>query len=378
MDQGLLLRVLKGLATRNYEACAEAVPPAFGLCRSSVSRRYVKGTARKLAEFQQRSLEGYDLVALFLDGKSFADEEILIALGVTLEGQKVPLGFVQAATENERVCRRFLAELVERGLQYEAGLLVVIDGGKGLYKAVRSVLQGHACVQRCQYHKRQNVVSYLPKSEQAGVRRKLEAAYGPSTYEEARAALEALKPGLQLMNQSALRSLEEGQQETLTLHRLGLMPMLYRERQQSPGAVDAQRAALDELVAASRRTPRQSNPSGGSSVEPFLLYVPPGGWGNIRDGEWQAGTTPRDVEEGHLHICVFCVVVSGCSACSRCHTETCAYCVHSIIIRVVVMACVCNTLTSVAYAESSNEADPALVFWIDESPQISASKEEGY
>ena len=135
--------------------------------RSSVSRRYVKGTARKLAEFQQRSLEGYDLVALFLDGKSFADEEILIALGVTLEGQKVPLGFVQAATENERVCRRFLAELVERGLQYEAGLLVVIDGGKGLHKAVRSVLQGHACVQRCQYHKRQNVVSYLPKSEQA-------------------------------------------------------------------------------------------------------------------------------------------------------------------------------------------------------------------
>ncbi len=186
----------------------------------------MKGTARKLAEFQQRSLEGYDLVALFLDGKSFADEEILIALGVTLEGQKVPLGFVQAATENERVCRRFLAELVERGLQYEAGLLVVIDGGKGLYKAVRSVLQGHACVQRCQYHKRQNVVSYLPKSEQAGLRRKLEAAYGHSTYEEAQAALEALKPGLQLMNQSALRSLEEGQQETLTLHRLGLMPML--------------------------------------------------------------------------------------------------------------------------------------------------------
>ncbi len=226
MDQGLLLRVLKGLATRNYEACAETVPQAFGLSRSSVSRRYVKGTARKLAEFQQRSLEGYDLVALFLDGKSFADEEILIALGVTLEGQKVPLGFVQAATENERVCRRFLAELVERGLQYEAGLLVVIDGGKGLYKAVRSVLQGHACVQRCQYHKRQNVVSYLPKSEQAGLRRKLEAAYGHSTYEEAQAALEALKPGLQLMNQSALRSLEEGQQETLTLHRLGLMPML--------------------------------------------------------------------------------------------------------------------------------------------------------
>ena len=226
MDEGLLLRMLKGIATRNYEACAETVPEAFGLSHSSVSRRYVKGTARKLGEFQERSLEGYDLVALFLDGKSFADEEIIIALGVTLDGQKIPLGFVQAATENERVCRRFLADLVERGLQYEAGLLVVIDGAKGLYKAVMSVLKEYACVQRCQYHKRQNVVSYLPKSEQARIGRKMEAAYGKPTYEEAQTALDALKPGLELMNQSALGSLEEGQEETLTLHRLGLMPML--------------------------------------------------------------------------------------------------------------------------------------------------------
>ena len=223
IDEGLLLRMLKGIATRNYEACADTVPEAFGLSRSSVSRRYVKGSARKLAEFQERSLEGYDLVALFLDGKSFADEEIIIALGVTLDGQKIPLGFVQAATENERVCRRVLSDLVERGLQYEAGLLVVIDGGKGLYK---SVLKGHACVQRCQYHKRQNVVSYLPKSEQARIRRKMEAAYGKPTYAAAKAALDALKPGLKLMNQSALSSLEKGFEETLTLHRLGLMPML--------------------------------------------------------------------------------------------------------------------------------------------------------
>ena len=210
MDEGLLRKVLKGIATRNYEDCAETVPETFGLSRSSVSRRYVKGTARKLAEFQERSLEGYDLVALFLDGKSFADEELIIALGVTLDGHKIPLGFVEAATENERVCRRFLADLVDRGLQYEAGLLVFIDGAKGLYKAVMSVLKGHACVQRCQYHKRKNVVSYLPKSEQARVRRKIEAAYNKPTYEEAKATLKALKPGLKLMNQSALKSLEEG------------------------------------------------------------------------------------------------------------------------------------------------------------------------
>jgi putative transposase len=226
MDEGLLLRMLKGIATRNYEACAETVPEAFGLSASTVSRRYAKATARKLAQFQERSLADYDLVALFLDGKSFADEQIIIALGVTLDGQKIPLGFVQAATENERVCRRFLADLVDRGLQYEAGLLVVIDGAKGLYQAVMSTLKGYACVQRCQYHKRKNVESYLPKGEQSRIRRKLEVAYAKPTYEGASKALQALKPELELMNQSALRSLEEGMEETLTLHRLGLMPTL--------------------------------------------------------------------------------------------------------------------------------------------------------
>jgi len=226
MDEGLLLRMLKGIATRNYDACAETVPEAFGLSSSSVSRRYIKGTARKLAEFQERSLEEYDLVALFLDGKTFAEEEIIIALGVTLDGHKIPLGFVQAATENESVCRSFLADLVERGLQFESGLLVVLDGAKGLYKAVMSVLQGYVCVQRCQYHKRKNVISYLPKSEQSRIRRQMEAAYGKPTHEEAEKALKALKPGLKLMNLSALTSLEEGLDETLTLHRLGLMPML--------------------------------------------------------------------------------------------------------------------------------------------------------
>ena len=252
MDEGLLLRMLKGIATRNYEACAETVPEAFGLSSSSVSRRYVKGTARKLAQFQERCLERYDLVALFLDGKSFADEEIIIALGVTLDGQKVPLGFVQAATENERVCRRFLSDLVDRGLQYEAGLLVVIDGAKGLYKAVMSVLKGHACVQRCQYHKRQNVVSYLSKSAQSGIGRKMEAAYGKPTYEEAATALEALKPGLQLMNESALRSLEEGLEETLTLHRLGLMPML-KDSFRTTNCIENVNSLLEQLTHNVRR-----------------------------------------------------------------------------------------------------------------------------
>jgi transposase-like protein len=226
VDEGLLRRVLAGVACREYERCAEAVPEAFGLSRSAVSRRYIRATARKLRELQERRLEGYDFVALFLDGKSFAEDELVIALGVTLGGEKVVLGFVQTATENARVCGAFLRELVERGLRFEQGLLVVIDGAKGLRKAVEEVFGEWARVQRCQWHKRENVVAHLPKAEQARWRRKLQAAYERPTYGEAKTALHRLKAELSLLNRSAAASLEEGLEETLTLHRLGVFPEL--------------------------------------------------------------------------------------------------------------------------------------------------------
>jgi transposase-like protein len=112
--------------------------------------------------------------------------------------------------------------LVERGLQVAPGLLVVLDGAKGLRKAVTTVFGPQAAVQRCQWHKRENVVAYLPKSLQALWRRKLQAAYERPTYAEAKAALLRLRPELRLLNESAVRSLEEGLEETLTLHRLGV------------------------------------------------------------------------------------------------------------------------------------------------------------
>lgn len=226
MDEGLLLRMLKGLSTRSYEACAETVPAAFGLSSSAVSTRFIKASAEKLRQFQERSLEDYDLVALFLDGKSFADQEMIIALGVTIEGHKIPLGFVQAATENERVCRQFIDSLMNRGLRYQQGLLCLIDGSKGLYSALTKALDGYVAIQRCQWHKRENVISYLPKQSQEEVKSALQEAYDKETYPQAKAALHALRPSLALMNESAQRSLEEGLEETLTIHRLGLMPQL--------------------------------------------------------------------------------------------------------------------------------------------------------
>lgn len=222
LDEGLLKRIVNGLSCRNYRECAEAVPEAFGLSASTVSRRTIRVTAQKLEQLQERSLEPYDFVALFLDGKCFAKEQILIALGVTIEGEKIILGFLQASTENEKVCTDFLRKLIERGLDYEQGLLCVIDGSKGLRKAIQTVFGEKAAVQRCRWHKRENVVGYLPKSKQPAVRKSLQDAYQKPTLKEAQKALLGVRKELSLLNESAVASLDEGLDETLTLHRLGL------------------------------------------------------------------------------------------------------------------------------------------------------------
>lgn len=225
-DAGLFRKILLGLSCRNYEVCAEAVPEAFGLSSSSVSRRFIRASTKQLQALQERRLDGDDLVALILDGKTFAEDSMVIALGITVTGEKVILGFVQTATENERVCAAFLRELVERGLHYEQGLLCVIDGAKGLRKAIQTVFGSQAMVQRCQWHKRENVLAYLPKSQRATWRRKLQAAYERPTYADAKAALLRVRQELRLVNESAVTSLDEGFEETLTLHRLGVFPRL--------------------------------------------------------------------------------------------------------------------------------------------------------
>ena len=225
-DAGLFRKVLVGLTCRQYEACAEAVPAAFGLSASSVSRRFIRARARHLQTRCERRLEGDEFVAVVLDGKTFAQDAMGIALGITLQGQKKILGFVQTATENELVCAAFLRTLVERGLRVEPGLLCVIAGAKGLRTAIQTVFGAQALVQRCQWHKRENVVRYLPKAQQATWRRRLQQAYERPTYTEARTALGRLRQELRMRNLSAAHSLDEGFEETLTLHRLGVFTVL--------------------------------------------------------------------------------------------------------------------------------------------------------
>lgn len=228
VDEGLFRKVLLGISCRDYETAVEAVPGAIGLSKSTVSREFKKATAQQLKAFQERDLSELDVVALVLDGKTFAEDEIVIALAVTMQGDKVFAGFVQTDTENARVITGFLRSLKDRGLELSAGALAVIDGAKGLRSALTTVFRGEVLVQRCQWHKRENVVSYLPRAEQKAWRRRLQRAYQRPTYEEAKRDLEAIRAELDEINQSAVASLDEGFHETLTLHRLGVFPVLGR------------------------------------------------------------------------------------------------------------------------------------------------------
>jgi len=220
--------VLLGLATGDYDRVASQFVDGFGLSQSSVSRAFQERSRKALEEFERRSLKNHDFVGLWIDGKTQAKEQIVIALGLTIEGKKVPLGFVQATTENSAAVRGLLSDLVARGFSFDQGLLCVIDGAKALEKAVREVFGGYAVIQRCQWHKRENVVSYLNESDKESYRRRLQRAYEKSDHEEAREALLTIHQELKQINLSAANSLMEGLDETITLQRLGLFDLLGR------------------------------------------------------------------------------------------------------------------------------------------------------
>lgn len=226
IDHAVMARLINGISSRKYERAALTIPETFGIRRNSVSRRFIRATARQLKKLMERNLGQEDIVAIFIDGKSLADLEVVIALGVTIEGKKVVLGFIETSTENTRVCKEFLSGLVQRGLKTTEEILFIIDGAKGIRKAITEVFGAGTCVQRCQWHKRENVVSYLDKKRQNEFRGKLQAAYEKPTYDAAKQQLMNIRQELKRLNVSAVASLDEGLEETLTLHRLGVFAEL--------------------------------------------------------------------------------------------------------------------------------------------------------
>ena len=224
-------QMLVGVATRQYGRSLEPLGTgveARGTSKSAVSRRFVVATAARVEEQLSRPLGELQLTAVMIDGIHFGEHVVLLALGIDESGRKHVIGLREGATENAASCTALIANLVERGLEATRSLLVVIDGGKALRKAVREVFGKRALVQRCQVHKRRNVLDQLPERMRASVGSALSQAYASRDKTQALRLLYNLERRLTKDHPSAAASLREGLDETLTVVGLGLPRALER------------------------------------------------------------------------------------------------------------------------------------------------------
>jgi len=231
LDERAFEQMVLGVSTRRYARALEPLPGEVevrGISKSAISERFVVGTQRRLAELMQRDLSGLKLVVLLIDGVHFAEHVVLAAVGIDVDGVKHPLGLREGATENASACKALLEDLIERGLDPNRAILMVIDGAKGLRRAVLDTFGERALIQRCQAHKKRNVTDALPERMRASVRTAMNQAYATGDPKRARRLLENLAHKLESAHPGAAASLREGVDETLTVMGLHLSAALER------------------------------------------------------------------------------------------------------------------------------------------------------
>ena len=227
----VMKNMILGISSRNYEETVESFVKGYGIKKSSVSRHFVKATAKQMREFMEKDLAGLDLVAIFIDGIAFKGHLTVVALGLDKGGKKHVLGLWQGATENATVCTSLLEDIARRGLNTGKDYLFVLDGSKALRSAVAKMFGTNVTVQRCQQHKRRNVLAHLPKEHQHSIDARISAAYKMADYDDAKKSLELTVRYLEKLNPSAAASLREGLEETLTVHKLEVAGLLRKTLQ---------------------------------------------------------------------------------------------------------------------------------------------------
>jgi len=228
LQKGVWDKMMRGLSTRNYGAVVKQFQQAYGIEKSAVSENFIEASREKVKQLMERPLGELRLCAILIDGTPFKDRQMIVALGIGCDGSKTVLGLREGATENATVVSTPLSDFIERGLDFSTPRLYILDGGKALHSAVRRHGGEAAWIQRCQVHKKRNVVDHLPDEYKSDVRRKMQNAYAMVDYDDAKRALERLHRELLEMNPSAARSLEEGMEETLTVHKLRVPDQLRR------------------------------------------------------------------------------------------------------------------------------------------------------
>jgi transposase-like protein len=239
-------KLMLGLSTRKYDQAVRQFSEAYGLEKSAISEHFIEASRKKLKEMMERRLDKTRLCALLVDATPFQGQQMVAALGIDEYGRKMILGIRQGATENATVVGELLGDLVDRGLDFSPPRLYILDGGKALSAAVKKHAGESAAIQRCQVHKRRNVLDHLTEEQKPAVAQKLNAAYALEDYAAAKQALNALHRELMDLNPSAARSLGEGMEETLTVHRLHL-PMQLRKTMASTNVIESAFSIVEQV-----------------------------------------------------------------------------------------------------------------------------------
>jgi len=228
LEDAVANRVVRGVSMRDYRGTVDDLAEGYGIEKSSVSRHWKAISARQLSELLAFRLDTLRLAAVMIDGIEFRGNLVVVALGISHSGKKHVLGLWQGATENTTVCRELLGNLIDRGLDPRRKYLFVLDGSKAIRKAIVSYFGEDVPIQRCLKHKERNILDHLPKEYHRGVRQRLRAAWDLREYDTAKRELQKVVHYLRDLSPSAAASLEEGFEDSLTLHRLGVPEDLRR------------------------------------------------------------------------------------------------------------------------------------------------------
>jgi putative transposase len=239
-------KLMLGLSTRKYGQAVRQFTEAYGLEKSAISEHFIEASREKLQAMMERRLDKTRLCALLIDATPFEGQQMVAALGIAQDGRKMILGIRQGATENATVVGELLGDLVSRGLDFSEPRLYVLDGGKALTAAVKRHAGESAAIQRCQVHKRRNVLDHLTDEHKPAVAKELHAAYALEDYAAAKQALNVLHRELMDLNPSAARSLGEGMEETLTVHRLHV-PMQLRKTLASTNVIESAFSIVEQV-----------------------------------------------------------------------------------------------------------------------------------
>jgi len=247
LNEAVLSRLLSGVSCRKYNRTIDSgKEETSNKSKSEVNRRFIDGFKAKMDEFFSRNITG-SYPVIMIDGLMIGGMTVIAALGIDFYGNKRVLGLVEGATENNAVVKLLLDDLIKRGLNTLEARLYVLDGAKALHKAVADTFGDNAIIQRCQIHKKRNVLDQLPKSEQANISISISNAYKEFDYDKAKASLELIIKNLEYRYPKAAESLREGLEETLSVHKLKV-PGLLRQTISSTNAMESANAACMGVI----------------------------------------------------------------------------------------------------------------------------------